>query len=49
MTTNEILATLGRPDEMSDDGTTLRYGDRYLWLDERSRLVAVTDSHPPGR
>jgi hypothetical protein len=49
MTTNEILSTLGRPDEMSDDGTMLRYGDRYLSLDERSRLVAVTDSRPPGK
>jgi hypothetical protein len=49
MTTNEILAKLGRPDEMTADGTMLRYGDRYLSLDEKSRLVAVTDSRPPGK
>jgi len=42
MTTNEILKLLGRPDEMSADGTEMRYGDRYLTLDEKSRLIAVS-------
>jgi hypothetical protein len=44
MTTNEILKRLGRPDEMSADGTLLRYGDRYLQLDEKSRLVGIAES-----
>jgi len=48
MTTNEILAKLGRPDEMSPDGTMLRYGDRYLSLDEKSRLVGIGDRRPAG-
>lgn len=43
MTTNEIMKVLGRPDEMSADGTLLRYGDRYLTLDEKSRLIGVAD------
>jgi len=49
MTTNEILKTLGRPDEMSADGTTLRYGDRYLSLDEKSRLVGIADRVPAAQ
>jgi hypothetical protein len=48
MSTDEIVAKLGRPDEMSSDGTMLRYGDRYLLLDQRSRLVGVTEIRPPG-
>ena len=46
MTTNEILAKLGRPDEMSADGTMLRYGDRYLSLDEKSRLIGIASDRP---
>jgi len=49
MTTNEIIKVLGKPDEMSADGTMLRYGDRYLSLDEKSRLVGIADHPPPGR
>ena len=47
MTTNEILAKLGPPNEMSPDGTMLRYGDSYLSLDGKSRLVGIAD-HPPA-
>jgi hypothetical protein len=43
MTTNEVIKVLGKPDEMSADGTMLRYGDRYLSLDEKSRLIGITD------
>jgi len=42
MTTNEVLKVLGRPDEMSTDGTVLGYGGRFLTLDEKSRLIAVS-------
>lgn len=49
MTTNEVMKKLGRPEEMSSDGTMLRYGDRYLSFDEKSRLVGVTDRPPAGR
>ncbi len=49
MTTNEILAKFGRPDETSADGTMMRYGDRYLSLDRKSRLVGVSDVRPPGK
>lgn len=49
MTTNEIMKTLGRPDEMSADGTMLRYGDRYLSLDAKSRLVGVADHPAPSQ
>jgi len=49
MTTNEVIKTLGKPDDMSADGTMLRYGDRYLSLDEKSRLVGITDHPPAGR
>ena len=48
MTTNEILKILGKPDEMNADGTMLRYGDRYLSLDNKSRLVGIADRPPPG-
>jgi len=49
MTTNEIMKVLGKPDEMSADGTMLRYGERYLSLDEKSRLVGITDRPPSGQ
>lgn len=49
MTTNEILAKFGRPDETSADGTLMRYGDRFLSLDQKSRLVGVSDVRPPGK
>lgn len=49
VTTNEILKVLGQPDEMSADGTLLRYGDRYLWLDEKSRLTGIAESPPQGQ
>ena len=49
MTTNEILKILGRPDEMNADGTMLRYGDRYLSLDNESRLVGIADRPAPGQ
>lgn len=48
MTTNEILAKLGRPDEMSADGTMLRYGERYFLLDGKSRLIGISDDRPAG-
>ena len=49
MTTNEIMKNLGRPDEMNADGTLLRYGDRYLSLDEKSRLIGVADRPPSAQ
>lgn len=50
MATNEILKRLGRPDEMRADGTMLRYGDRYLRLDEKSSLIGIPESgsEPPN-
>ncbi len=49
MTTNEVMKKLGRPDEMSSDGSMLRYGDRYLSLDDKSRLVGIMDRPPAER
>ena len=48
MTTNEILKKLGRPDEMNEDGTMLRYGDRYLSLDDKSRLTGIAAAPVSG-
>lgn len=49
VTTTEILRMLGQPDEMSADGTLLRYGDRYLSLDDKSRLTGIAESPPLGQ
>ena len=38
-----VEVVLGPPDGATRDGTTLRYGDRYLKFDADDRLVAISD------
>ncbi len=43
MAKDEVVALLGAPDGTSRDGTTLRYGDRYLKFDADERLLRISD------
>ena len=46
MTKDEVLGALGQPNDISPDGTVLRYSDRFLQLDGKSRLTGITDRRP---
>jgi hypothetical protein len=43
MSKAEIIALLGQPDGTSRDGTTFRYGDRYLKFDAAEKLIRISD------
>ena len=38
-----IIVLLGQPDGTSRDGTTFRYGDRYLKFDAAEQLIRISD------
>lgn len=40
----EVLGVLGQPDGKSEDGSVLRFGDRYLKFDVDGRLGSITDA-----
>jgi hypothetical protein len=41
---DEVLGVLGTPDAKSKDEMTLRYGDRVLRFDDKSRLVEIAEA-----